>query len=53
MPRTFGVALGESGGILTQPFCASYHLVSNMHENRINIGDFYDLSFCNSFNCSA
>jgi len=26
---------------------------SNMYENRINIGDFYDLAFCNWFNCSA
>jgi hypothetical protein len=26
---------------------------SNMRENRMNIGDFYGLACCNSFNCSA
>jgi len=32
------------GGILTQPLSLSYHLFSNMHESRINTGDFYDLA---------
>jgi len=41
------------GGILTQTLSASYHVFSNMHENRINIGDFYDFAFCNSLNLSA
>src|SRR6267142_4423932 len=46
--RDFGIALGESGGILTQSLRESYHLFSNMHESRINIGYFNDLAF---FNC--
>jgi hypothetical protein len=44
---------GGEGGILTQPLSASYHLFSNLHENRINIGDFYVLACFNSFNHSA
>ncbi len=36
------------GGILTLAYSLSYHLFSNMHENRMSIGDFYDLA---SFNC--
>jgi hypothetical protein len=51
--RERGVALGESGGILTQPLLSSYHLFSNMHETSMNIGDFYDLYSFNSFNPSA
>jgi len=51
--KDFGIALGESGGILTQPVSASYHVFSNMHERRMNIGDFYDLAFPNSLNRSA
>jgi len=31
----------------------SYRLFSNMHENRINIGNFYGIAFFNSFNPSA
>jgi hypothetical protein len=46
-------ALPEIGGILTQPLWASCHLFSNMHDNRMNIGDFYDLACFNSFNSSA
>jgi hypothetical protein len=53
MSRAFGIALGESGGILTQPLLASYHVFNNMHETRINIGDFYCLASFNSFNRSA
>ncbi len=41
------------GGILTLAYSLSYHLFSNMHEIRVNIGDFYDFAFFNSFNCSA
>lgn len=26
---------------------------SNIHQNRMNIGDFYGLASCNSFNCLA
>jgi len=44
---------GGEGGILTQPLFISYHLFSNMHENRMDIGDFYDLACFNSFNPSA
>ena len=44
---------GGEGGILTLSLWASYHVFSNLHENRMNIGDFYRLSFFNSFNCSA
>ena len=51
--RDFGIALGESGGILTQPLSSSYHLFSNLHGNRVNIGDFNDLACFNSFNLSA
>jgi hypothetical protein len=29
------------------------HVFSNMHENRMNIGDFCGLAFFNSFNCSV
>ena len=50
--RDFGIVLGE-GGILTQPLLLSYHLFSNMHENRMNTGDFYHLAFFNSFNPAA
>jgi len=31
----------------------SYHVFSNLHENRMDIGDFYDLACFNSFNLSA
>jgi len=48
-----GIDLGESGVILTQPFLLSYHLFTNMHENHMDIGDFYDLACFNSFNPSA
>ena len=44
---------GGEGGILTQSLLASYHLFSNMHENRMNIADFYDLACFNSFNPPA
>jgi hypothetical protein len=44
---------GGEAGILTLSLWASYHVFSNLHENRMNIGDFYLLSFFNSFNCSA
>ena len=44
---------GGEGGILTQLLLPSYHVFSNLHENRINTGDFHGLAFCNSFNCSA
>ena len=44
---------GGEGGILTLSRWASYHVFSNLHENPMNIGDFYGLSFFNSFNCSA
>jgi len=44
---------GREGGILTQPLLASYHVFSNLHENRMNTGDFYGLLCCNCFNCSA
>jgi hypothetical protein len=39
---------GGEGGILTLALLLSYHLFSNLHENRMNIGDFYGLAFCNS-----
>ena len=39
-----------NAGILTQSLSASYHLFSNLQENRMNIGDFYDLAYCNHFN---
>jgi len=45
--------LVSNGGILTQPLLLSYHLFSKLHENRMNIGDFYYLAFFNSFNPSA
>ncbi len=51
--RDFGIALGEIGGILTQPLLLSYHLFSNMHEDRMNTRDFHDLNCCNFFNGSA
>jgi len=51
--KYYGIDLGESGGILTQPFLLSFHLFSSMHENRMNIGDFYDLACFNSFNLCA
>lgn len=41
---------GGEGGILTLAYSLSYHAFSNMHENRMNIGAFYDLAF---FNCLA
>ena len=44
---------GGEGGILTQPLLVSYHVFNNMHENRMNIGDFHGLACFNSFNCSA
>lgn len=44
---------GGEGGILTQPLSVSYHLFSNMHATRMNIGDFYDLALFNSVNSSA
>ena len=40
------IGLREIGGIPTQSLSASYRVSSNMHENRINISDFYDLAFC-------
>ena len=42
---------GGEGGILTHPLFLSYHLFSNMHESRINIGAFYDLAYFNCFYC--
>jgi len=42
-----------NAGILTQSLSASYHLFSNLQENRMNIGDFYGLVCFNSFNSSA
>ena len=39
-----GIDLGESGGILTQSLWPSYHLFTNMHETRMNIGHFYRLA---------
>jgi len=53
MSRAFGIALGESGGILTQSLLPSYHVFSNLRDTRMNIGDFYGLSNFNSFNPSA
>ncbi len=44
---------GGEGGILTLAYSPSYHLFSNMHENRMHIGYFYDLACFNSFNSSA
>jgi hypothetical protein len=44
---------GGEGGILTQLLLLSYHLLSNMHEHRMDTGDFYDFASCNSFHCSA
>lgn len=41
---------GGEGGILTPARKASYHVFSNLHETRMNTGDFYDLSLFNSFN---
>lgn len=47
------LGLRETGGILTQPLLLSYQLFTNLHENRMNIGDFYDLAYFNSFNLPA
>jgi hypothetical protein len=44
---------GGEGGILTQPLLLSYHLFSNMHENRMDTGDFYGPFSFYSFNPSA
>jgi hypothetical protein len=44
---------GGEGGILTPAYSLSYHVFSNLHENRINTGDFYSIAPFNSFNCSA
>src|ERR1700688_4150259 len=44
---------GGEGGILTQSLSASYHVFSNMHENRMDTGDLYDFAFFNCFNPSA
>ncbi len=44
---------GSNGGILTQSLLRSYHVFSNMPDNRMNIGDFYDLACFNFFNSSA
>jgi hypothetical protein len=41
------------GGILTQSLSPSYHVFSNMHENRMDTGDLYDFAFFNCFNPSA
>jgi hypothetical protein len=41
---------GGEGGILTQSVFLSYHLFSNLHDNRINTGDFCGLDSFNSFN---
>jgi hypothetical protein len=45
--KNFRLLRGE-GGILTQPLLLSYHLFSNMRENRINIDDFSTLASFNS-----
>ncbi len=47
------LGLREIGGILTSAYLLSYHVFCNLHETRINTGDFYGLAFFNSFNCSA
>ena len=44
---------GGEGGILTLALWPSYHVFSNMHENHMNIGGFYDLACFNSFNPSV
>jgi len=46
-------SVSENLWILTQPLLPSYHLFSNMHDNRMNIGDFQGLACFNSFNYSA
>jgi hypothetical protein len=40
--------VGGEGGILTQSLRASCHLFSNMHEKRMNTGDFSDFYYFNS-----
>ena len=47
------LGLLEISGILTYPLLPSYHLFNNMHENRMNIADFYGFAYFNSFNPSA
>ena len=44
---------GGEGGILTLAYSLSYHVFSNLHETRMNIGDFYAPSLFNSFNSFA
>jgi hypothetical protein len=43
----------EIGADKPQPLSASYHVFSNIEETSMDIGDFYSLAFCNSFNCFA
>ena len=50
---TLGVVLGEIGGILTLALSVSCLVFSNLQKTSINIGDFYDLSCCNSFHVFA
>jgi hypothetical protein len=38
------MSVSSNARILTQPLLLSYHVFSNMHQTRMNIGDFYDLS---------
>jgi hypothetical protein len=42
--------VGGEGGILTLPLLASYHVVSSLHENRMNTAVFYSLYYSNGFN---
>src|SRR5260370_15641646 len=44
---------GSNGRILTQSLLPSYHVFSHIPDNRMNIGDFYDLACFNFFNSSA
>ena len=44
---------GGEGGILTLTYRLSQRVFGNMREDRIRTGAFYDLVFCNSFNCFA
>src|SRR5229473_3747459 len=45
------ISKNGEGGILTQPLSPSCHVFSNLHDNRINTGAFYDLAYFNCFYC--
>ena len=51
--RDFGIPFLRESGVLTLADWLPHYFFSNLHENLMNMGDFYAFAFFNSFNCFA